>query len=99
MGPSGFYISSVCLLLVCAGCAHVNPYTQPGFTPPAPGAEQPAAATISTRVILLGDAGDSESGASVLLHASAIAAKIPSRSVIVYLGDNIYPDGFQTNNP
>ncbi len=64
--------------------AHQNP------APPSP----PEEAQITHRVILIGDAGEAEAGDPVLAELRRVAAEFESaRTTIVFLGDNIYPDG------
>ena len=72
------------------GCGHARPASAaPGTAPPAPPAE------IDVSLFLIGDAGapaappDSE---PVLMALRAAAASAP-HPVIVFLGDNVYPDG------
>ena len=71
------------LLAVAAGCL------------PPIGVESPDPAQIETSVFLIGDAGEPdprEIGApleSLTVQASAA----PGRAIIVFLGDNVYPDG------
>ena len=57
--------------------------------------EKLAPAAIETTLFLIGDAGEPnprESGAA-LDSMSAQASKAPERSIIVFLGDNVYPAG------
>lgn len=71
------------LLTGLAGCRAVLPPVQP------------APAEIETSVFLIGDAGETnprEIGAP-LEPLTALAAVAPERSVIVFLGDNVYPEG------
>ncbi len=49
---------------------------------------------IAHRVILIGDAGEPEADDPVLAELSRVAAEFDgARTTIVFLGDNIYPDG------
>jgi hypothetical protein len=62
---------------------------------PATDMQQPAPAEIETTVFLIGDAGepDPREVGPPLDALAAHAAVAPERSIIVFLGDNIYPDG------
>src|SRR3989442_1102312 len=57
--------------------------------------ESLAPADVETTLFLIGDAGepDPREPTPVLDSISAQAAQIPGRAVIVFLGDNVYPDG------
>lgn len=49
---------------------------------------------IAQRVVLIGDAGEPEADDPVLAELSRVAAEFDgARTTIVFLGDNIYPDG------
>ncbi len=74
-------------VLVVASCQ-----SQPRLvTPPAPA---PASDSIDVTVFLVGDAGKPNlSGDLVLLAAAAAVGEQPDRSVVVFLGDNVYPAG------
>ena len=56
-----------------------------------------AAADIETTLFLIGDAGEADPRAPLggvpLESLTVQAAEAPERSVIVFLGDNVYPDG------
>lgn len=57
--------------------------------------EAPAPAEIETTLFLIGDAGepDPREVGTPLDSVTAQAAVAPERSLILYLGDNVYPDG------
>ena len=75
---------AACILSVAlAGCRAIAPF------------EQPSPSEIETSVFLVGDAGEPnprEIGAP-LDSLTAQASVSPERNVIIFLGDNIYPDG------
>ena len=76
-------IAACAVTLVIAGCRAIKPF------------DQPEPAEIETSVFLLGDAGEPnprEIGAP-LDTLTAHASVSPERNVIIFLGDNIYPDG------
>jgi hypothetical protein len=55
----------------------------------------PEPAEIETSIFLIGDAGEQnprEIGAP-LTQLAALAGEVPDRSVVIYLGDNVYPEG------
>ncbi len=52
-----------------------------------------AADEIETTVILIGDAGWALAGDPVLARVTEHAAERPDRTIVVSLGDNVYPDG------
>lgn len=55
---------------------------------------------IRNRLILIGDAGASTEGEEVLVGLTIWAARIPDRTVVTFLGDNIYPAGMpKVNSP
>ncbi len=47
------------------------------------------------RVVLVGDAGDVREGAPILEKIGAWANSLGERATVVYLGDNLYPDGLE----
>jgi hypothetical protein len=80
---SGRFIASWVLLGILGGCRAVSPPIHP----------EPA--EIETSLFLIGDAGETnprETGVP-LEPLAALAAVAPERSVIVFLGDNVYPEG------
>jgi len=78
-------LTSVVLALLVVGTMSCSPLTY----------ETPSAQNIETSLFLIGDAGESdprEIGAP-LDSLTAHAAVAPDRSVIVFLGDNVYEEG------
>ena len=65
------------------GCATPAPAADPASPLPA----------VETRVYLIGDAGAPAPGDAVLEALAGEVAADPARSVVVFLGDNIYPAG------
>ena len=73
-------------LALVAACGVAHPLTQP--------AAMPAPDEIAASVLLIGDAGNpNPAGEPVLRALSREAAREPSRTTIVFLGDNVYPRG------
>lgn len=56
-------------------------------------ASSPAADSVDTRVFLIGDAGVPRPQDPVLASLAREVGRDPGRSLVVYLGDNIYPQG------
>lgn len=74
------------VLVFFTNCSHTTPYRA---RVPAPyQAGEP-----SVRVLLLGDAGRALYGSPVLRAARDVALEPAGRTVAVYLGDNVYPNG------
>lgn len=86
------HLYAVPLLLLASACSHEEPFVRGELHP-----EQPPIPTpdeIRQRVILIGDAGaPSVDGEPVLMTLRELAASIPQKTVVVFLGDNIYPAG------
>ena len=58
------------------------------------GAAAPAEADLDTALLLIGDAGAPDpKGEAVLQALSAAAGQDPARTIVVFLGDNVYPRG------
>jgi len=76
-------VAGIALLISVAGCNKRPPV------------ENLVPADIETTVFLIGDAGeqDPRTPSLVLDSLYSQAAVAPERSIIVYLGDNVYPDG------
>ena len=69
------------------GCAS-GPQVYTTVPPIAPGAND-----IETTLILIGDAGWALSGDPVLARVTEAAAERPDRTLVVFLGDNVYQNG------
>ena len=91
---------SICILalivqvvqLTFIGCSHISPYYHPDI----PANERQDIATESAlhyRILLLGDGGQPTQDEPVLKTLQAWAEKAPEKTTIVFLGDNMYPDG------
>lgn len=90
-------LSVVFVLLLGSGCAASRTWVDPDKTPPV----APAASSdeIDVSLFLIGDAGDPllDEPEPVLEALVQQASRTPERSWIVFLGDNIYPDGVPEN--
>ncbi|NOR16010.1 MAG: hypothetical protein GQ544_09910 [Candidatus Aminicenantes bacterium] len=88
------------LLTFCflAGCSHVKPYYRDSIQPdryPIPEEDQ-----ISFRVLLIGDAGAPREDEPTFLKITQWASRHPEKTMIIFLGDNIYPDSMpETEDP
>lgn len=51
------------------------------------------AAQLDTRVVLIGDTGEADAGNPVLGLLEQVAGELPERTLVVFLGDNVYPRG------
>src|SRR5262245_12429717 len=78
-------------IAIVAGCTHYAPYYRKGAERWAPWV---ADADVDYRLLLLGDAGDpNPDGEPVLLTLKQQVNRIPQRTTVVFLGDNIYERG------
>lgn len=89
-------LAAACLGLLQGACSSAG-----GFHSPAAltaNIAEPALGDVESNLLFIGDAGDpgTNTGAQsepVLRALSTLARMAPDRTTIVYLGDNIYPDG------
>lgn len=86
-----FLIFSLLYVLAIANCSHTKPYYR---------GEANSSAKISIdenavkqRILLIGDAGAPKDREPSLLLLRKWAEKSPAKTVALFLGDNIYPDG------
>lgn len=84
--PGGLDAASFMLLVAVASA--------PGCLPPIT-FDEPTAADIETSLFLIGDAGEADPRevGSPLESLTVQAAVAPQRSIVVFLGDNVYPAG------
>ena len=86
-----------CCLLAIVGCSHTSPYYSPLLPETVKGKavedEIKPDAALRYRVILLGDGGAPQDGEPVLRTLDEWARKVPQKTSIIFLGDNLYPDG------
>ena len=85
----GFFISGMAFLLTNVGCGHITPYY--GLDVSWRAVDTPTNAEVRQRILLIGDVGESDES---VLHTLCQWAKIlPDKTLIIFLGDNIYPKG------
>lgn len=77
----------LCCIGLFTNCSHTTPYRA------VQSAEEPSGAVPTLRVLLIGDGGEADRSSPVLAAARVVAQLPAGRTVAVYLGDNIYPDG------
>ena len=71
-------------------CSHTTPYYGPGITPPPP---RRLENQVAYRILLIGDAGEPKPREQVLDSLHRWVLKAPERTLVVFLGDNAYPEG------
>ena len=78
------------VLLLMSACSHTTPYHRdPVVSPTA----RPAADTITFSLLLIGDAGEPQPTEPVLDSLRRWTDMAPERTLVVFLGDNVYPEG------
>ena len=78
--------------LTIAGCSHTKPYYHPDI-PDSAKQDHETENTLRYRLLLLGDGGVPKPDEPVLKTLSEWSAKNAARTSIVFLGDNMYPEG------
>jgi len=79
----------LCCLLVLIGCSSHTPPTLPKSQQ----SDVKLPAAIRYRIILIGDAGEPTADEPVLKTLTKWGKKMPEKTSIVFLGDNMYDDG------
>ena len=92
--PRRFVTTTVAGLAISAlaftvACSHTSPYRRPGITTPSAQLE----GQLLFRVLLIGDAGEPAPQEPVLRSLRRWVQKAPERTLVVFLGDNAYPEG------
>ncbi len=92
-----WYILLLCCIiqavqLTSAGCSHTKPYYHPDI-PEIGKRESESAGVLHYRLLLLGDGGAPSLGEPVLKTLGEWARKEPAKTSIIFLGDNMYPEG------
>lgn len=86
----GFITQIVYLSFV--GCSHTTPYYHPEISIDAK-TEVRTNSSLLYRIILIGDAGQPKPNEPVLETLKNWSAKEADRTTVIFLGDNMYPDG------
>ncbi len=79
------------LLSLLTGCSHIKPYYRSDVRLPRTFSAEES--DLRYRLLLIGDAGETEKDDPVLLKLEQWANKKPDKTMVIFLGDNIYPDG------
>jgi len=79
------------LLNLLIGCSHIRPYYRSGLRPLRTFSTEES--DLRYRLLLIGDAGETKKDDPVLLKLERWASKNPDKTMVIFLGDNIYPDG------
>ena len=83
--------SGLLLVVALAGCSHTTAYCRPGI--PQPREISVAHGDVRQRIVLIGDAGDTETDSATFARLRKWAGEMPTKTMLVFLGDNIYPAG------
>lgn len=86
-----FLLSFLFCLNLFTGCSHLNPYYRNKFDPSHTFLSDKN--NLRTRLLFIGDSGDTRENDPVLRKLRDWASKVPEKTVVVFLGDNIYPAG------
>lgn len=86
----GFIVQIVYLSFV--GCSHTTPYYHPEISLDL-WTEVETDSSLLYRIVLIGDAGQPKPNEPVLKSLKKWSSKASDRSTVVFLGDNMYPDG------
>lgn len=78
--------------LTFVGCSHTTPYYHPDL-PSNAKQDTISDSSLLYRILLIGDGGQPKSDEPVLSTLKTWAQKEPEKTSIVFLGDNMYPDG------
>ena len=93
---TGYIILLCCIIqaiqLTSAGCSHTQPYYHPEI-PDIERGERETEGVLRYRLLLLGDGGVPRPNEPVLKTLGEWAEKDPAKTSIVFLGDNMYPEG------
>ena len=77
-------------VVALTACSHLRPYLRtPEYAPEG---------EVLERVVLVGDAGEIDADAALLSSLKDLVGQAPDNTVVVFLGDNVYPDGRHLNS-
>lgn len=82
--------------LFVTSCSHITPYYQHPFHPDQ--TFSPDDERLSFRLLLTGDVGETEENDPGLAKLTEWAGRHPQKTMVVFLGDNIYPSGMLPEN-
>ncbi len=85
------YLSFLFCLNLFTGCSHLKPYYRDKFNPSQPFLTDKN--NLRTRLLFIGDTGETRENDPVLRKLRDWASKVPEKTIVVFLGDNIYPEG------
>ena len=89
-------IAFVLALSLTAACSHTMPYYGRGIE--ALTAQRPDD-RVTYRILLIGDAGDPDEPVEpVRMSLQRWTQRAPERTLVVFLGDNVYPEGMTPSN-
>ena len=86
----GLIVQSVQLTII--GCSHTSPYYHPDI-PALQKQDVISENMLQYRILLLGDGGQPKQDEPVLKTLKRWTQKAPEKTTVVFLGDNMYPDG------
>jgi len=78
-------------LAAATGCSHVRPFYRE--TPAPLNQPAPSPDAIRYRLLLIGDAGAPREDEPTLALLAQWAREVPNRTMVIFLGDNVYDDG------
>ena len=93
---SKIFLLILIVVLIYSSCSHKKPYYHPGSSDPKE--IKVSSKNIDHRIILIGDAGIPQENEPVLVKPQEVASKIPIKTFIFFLGDNLYPKGMVLKN-
>jgi len=87
----GCTVAILLTFVFLVGCSHVKPYYRDSVHPdrfPIPEESQ-----IAFRLLFTGDSGAPREDEPTLVKLTQWAGKHPEKTMVIFLGDNVYPDG------
>ena len=89
--PKVHAIAGLLLIVLLSACSDTRPYINPAYER---AGSFPSDDAIQQRILLIGDAGAPHpEGEPVLEALGRWASEIPARSLVIFLGDNVYEHG------
>ncbi len=78
-------------MAVTSGCSHIKPFYRDGPAPPDHTGH--SSESLRYRLLLLGDAGAPRDDEPTLILLTKWAREAPARTMVIFLGDNVYNNG------